>query len=111
VLVLIAFVVINEIGSKVLYPRLVGAALGLHEVLVLFVLFAGLEVGGIVGVLFAAPVTAFAIVTMVHLYRYWHELPDDLLSGTVKKPAKPVAKAKQSSAPVDDADTSAATNV
>ncbi|MDR3708915.1 MAG: AI-2E family transporter [Capsulimonadaceae bacterium] len=80
IVVLIVFVVINEAGSKILYPRLVGAALGLHEVLVLFVLFAGLEVGGIVGVLFAAPVTAFVIVTIVHVYRYWQNLPDDLIS-------------------------------
>jgi len=50
-------------------------------VLVLFVLFAGLEIGGIVGVLFAAPVTALAIVVVVHLYRLWQDLPDTLLSG------------------------------
>ena len=80
-LVLTLFVVINEGGSKILYPKLVGKALGLHTVLVLFVLFAGLEIGGIVGVLFAAPVTALAIVAVVHLYRLWQELPDTLLAG------------------------------
>src|SRR5439155_7259085 len=31
------FFVVNEAGSKILYPRLVGSATGLHEVLVLFV--------------------------------------------------------------------------
>ncbi len=72
VLVSLLFFVINEFGSKVLYPRLVGKALGLHEVLVLLVLLAGFEVGGIVGVLFAAPITALAIVTAVHLWRLWH---------------------------------------
>lgn len=80
VLVLVLFVLINEGGSKVLYPKLVGSALGLHTVLVLFVLFAGLEIDGIVGVLFAAPVTALALVTVVHLYRFWQGLPDGLLS-------------------------------
>lgn len=79
-LVVALFVVINEGGSKILYPKLVGAALGLHTVLVLFVLFAGLELDGIIGVLFAAPVTALAIVSVVHLYRYWQGLPDSLLS-------------------------------
>lgn len=73
--ILLLFLIINEIGSKVLYPRLVGAALGLHEVLVLFVLFAGLEVGHIWGVLFAAPLTALAIVTLTQLYRFWQGLP------------------------------------
>ncbi len=75
VAVLLLFIVINEVGSKILYPRLVGAALGLHEVLVLFVLFAGLEVGHLWGVLFAAPLTALAIVTLSQLYRFWQGLP------------------------------------
>lgn len=76
VVILLWFVVINETGSKVLYPRLVGEALGLHAVLVLFVLFAGLELAGVIGVLFAAPLTALGIVTVVHLYRLWQDLPD-----------------------------------
>ncbi|MBV9849233.1 MAG: AI-2E family transporter [Armatimonadetes bacterium] len=82
------FILINEAGSKVLYPKLVGAALGLHEVLVLFVLFAGLEINGIVGVLFAAPVAAIAIVTVVHLYRFWQDLPDSLLSNVARSDAR-----------------------
>jgi predicted PurR-regulated permease PerM len=79
VVLLIVFIAINEAASKVLYPRLVGRAIGLHEVLVLFVLFAGLEVGGVAGVLFAAPVTAIALATIVHLYRFWQNLPDSLI--------------------------------
>ncbi len=74
------FVIINEAGSKILYPRLVGHAIGLHSVLVLFVIIAGLEIDGITGVLFAAPLTAIGIVTLVHLYRFWLDLPDSLLS-------------------------------
>ncbi len=88
VLILLWFIVINEAGSKILYPKLVGSALGLHEVLVLFVLFAGLEINGIVGVLFAAPVTAIAIVSVVHLYRLWQDLPDSLLSNTARRDAR-----------------------
>ena len=87
-LVLALFVIINEGGSKILYPKLVGKALGLHTVLVLFVLFAGLEIGGIVGVLFAAPVTALAIVTVVHLYRLWQDLPDAPLAGVARVEGK-----------------------
>ena len=71
IVMLILFVIINEFGSKILYPRLVGAALGLHEVLVLFVLFAGLELGGIIGVLFAAPLTAIVIATCSQIHRLW----------------------------------------
>jgi predicted PurR-regulated permease PerM len=76
---LLVFTTINEAASKVLYPRLVGRAIGLHEVLVLFVLFAGLEVDGVPGVLFAAPVTAIGLATVIHLYRYWLNLPDSLI--------------------------------
>jgi predicted PurR-regulated permease PerM len=82
IVVLLVFITINEGASKVLYPRLVGRAIGLHEVLVLFVLFAGLELGGVAGVLFAAPVTAIAIATIVHLFRFWQNLPDSLLFNT-----------------------------
>lgn len=85
VIILVWFILINEIGSKVLYPKLVGAALGLHTVLVLFVLFAGLEISGIVGVLFAAPLTALVIVSVVHLYRLWQDLPDSLLSDVARR--------------------------
>ncbi len=80
IVVVIFFVVINEFGSKVLYPRLVGAALGLHEVLVLFVLFAGFEVSGLTGVLFAAPLTALCIATLPQLWRMWQGAPPVSLS-------------------------------
>ncbi len=88
VAVLVLFVVINEAGGKILYPKLVGSALGLHEVVVLFVLFAGLEIDGIVGTLFAAPVTALVIVTVVHLYRLWQDLPDSLISNANRRESK-----------------------
>jgi len=88
VAVVLLFVVINEGGGKILYPKLVGSALGLHEVVVLFVLFAGLEIDGIVGTLFAAPVTALVIVTVVHLYRLWQDIPDQLISNTNRREAK-----------------------
>lgn len=97
--VVVLFVVINEVGGKVLYPKLVGSALGLHEVVVLFVLFAGLEINGIVGTLFAAPVAALAIVTVVHLYRLWQDLPDDLISNDNRRAAKRKGEVSPSPAP------------
>lgn len=74
-MVILLFVIITESGSKILYPRLVGKALGLHEVLVLFVLFAGLEIGGLTGVLFAAPLTALAVTTAIQVHRLWRGEP------------------------------------
>ena len=103
IVVVLAFTVINEVSSKILYPKLVGAALGLHEVLVLFVLFAGLEINGIVGVLFAAPVAAIAIVTVVHLYRFWQGLPDNLLSNVARTDARRAGKASPAPQPPEQA--------
>jgi predicted PurR-regulated permease PerM len=84
-LVIVAFGIINEVGSKILYPRLVGAALGLHEVLVLFILFAGYEVSGLTGVLFAAPLTALSSVTLIQLYRFWQGLPPISVANMAKR--------------------------
>jgi predicted PurR-regulated permease PerM len=67
--VVLLFVIVNEASSKILYPRLVGDATGLHEVLVLFVLIAGAEVGGILGALLAVPVTALVGLAAVYAYR------------------------------------------
>ena len=83
VLLIAMFGIINEVGSKILYPRLVGVALGLHEVLTLFILFAGFEVGGVVGVLFAAPLTALGFVTLSQLYRFWQGEPPNVISQNV----------------------------
>ncbi|HLY64787.1 MAG TPA: AI-2E family transporter, partial [Chloroflexota bacterium] len=88
VIVLVVFVFINEFGSKILYPKLVGAALGLHEVLVLFILLAGFEVGGLTGVLFAAPLTALSAVTLVQLYRLWQGLPPASLAAAAQHGAE-----------------------
>ena len=85
IVVLVAsFGIINEVGSKILYPKLVGAALGLHEVLVLFILFAGVEVAGLTGVLFAAPLTALGVVTLAQLYRLWQGMPPVSLATEVE---------------------------
>ena len=81
-IVILVFVIINEAGSKILYPKLVGKALGLHELLVLFVLLAGFELGGIVGVLFAAPLTALLSVTLIQAYRFWLGEPPASLANT-----------------------------
>jgi predicted PurR-regulated permease PerM len=87
VIVIVVFVFINEFGSKILYPKLVGAALGLHEVLVLFILLAGFEAGGLTGVLFAAPLTALSAVTLVQLCRLWQGLPPASLAAAAQRGA------------------------
>ncbi len=94
VTVAVLLILINEVVSKILYPKFVGGALNLHEVVVLFVLFAGLEIGGIAGTLFAAPVTSLAVVTLVHLYRMWQELPEESIADAndIDSPGSPRLK-------------------
>ena len=52
----VAFLVIQQIESNFLVPRVVGHAVGLHPVASILALLTGFEVGGIVGALFAVPV-------------------------------------------------------
>ena len=70
---IVIFFVVNEFGSKVLYPRLVGSATGLHEIVVLFVLLAGAEVGGVIGALLAVPLTALFGLLALYAYRIWSQ--------------------------------------
>jgi predicted PurR-regulated permease PerM len=76
------FFTVNEVGSKILYPRLVGSATGLHEVLVLFVLIAGAEVGGVLGALLAVPVTALVGLMVLYAYRVWKQKENPTLPMT-----------------------------
>ncbi len=53
--VILAFVLIQQIESNLLVPRISGHAVGLHPLAAMLALLVGLEVGGIVGALFAVP--------------------------------------------------------
>ncbi len=53
--VILAFVLIQQTESNLLVPRISGHAVGLHPLAAMLALLVGLEVGGIVGALFAVP--------------------------------------------------------
>jgi len=63
-LVMLVFLVVQVIEGAFLTPRLIGERVGLHPVWVLFAVFAGGEVMGLVGVLIAVP-TAAALAVLV----------------------------------------------
>ncbi len=67
--VVAVFLVVQGIEGSVLSPRLVGSRVGLHPVLVLFAVFAGGELAGLVGVFLAVPVAAVALVLVRHAFR------------------------------------------
>ena len=58
-----AFFLIHETEGNLLAPLLVGESIGLHPVLLLLAIFIGGELGGIVGVVLAAPVAGMLIAT------------------------------------------------
>ncbi len=62
-LVLVVFVVVQAIEGYLLTPRIMGNRTGLHPALIIFaVFFWGVALGGILGMMLAIPLTAFAVV-------------------------------------------------
>ncbi len=55
---LIAFLILQQLESNILVPLLMKRSVGLHPVIVIFALFLGGEVGGILGILIAVPTAA-----------------------------------------------------
>jgi predicted PurR-regulated permease PerM len=57
-IVLIAYVVIQQLEAHVLAPNIVGNSVGVHPLLVIFALLAGAQIGGILGMIAALPILA-----------------------------------------------------
>ena len=64
----IAIVVIQQIESNIITPRILGGKLGLHPLFIIFALLAGGNLYGIWGILFAVPVAAMIKVSITWLY-------------------------------------------
>jgi len=63
VLVLVVFSAVQAIEGYLLTPRIMGDRTGLHPALIIFaVFFWGVALGGILGMMLAIPLTAFAVV-------------------------------------------------
>ena len=61
-LVYVVFVIVQGIEGSVLTPNLIGNRVGLHPVWVIFAIFAGGEMLGVVGIFLAVPVAAVVAV-------------------------------------------------
>lgn len=73
VLVLGYFVVVHIIEGDVVGPRVMGRAVGLHPAIGILALFAGSEVFGIWGALFAAPVAGVIQALLTTVWINWRE--------------------------------------
>ncbi len=85
---LLAFVVIQQIESNVLGPRLSGHAVGLHPVFALLALVAGFELGGIVGALFAVPIVGLFWVLVSTAVLAWRGRRYDLERTRLRRPRR-----------------------
>nr|HDN00642.1 AI-2E family transporter [Deltaproteobacteria bacterium] len=76
-LVLVVFVVVQTIEGYLLTPKIMGNRTGLHPALIIFaVFFWGVALNGILGMMLAIPLTAFAVV-------FWRLLKKKYISEVV----------------------------
>ena len=67
--VIIMFVIIQQIEGNIIHPKIVGDNIGLHPLTVIFFVFVGGEVGGLIGMLLGVPVAAIGKVFVGHLLK------------------------------------------
>lgn len=66
--VIIVIVVVQQLESNFISPKVLGKSVGLHPLIVIFILLAGGELGGIVGMLIAVPLTAVLKIIVTYLF-------------------------------------------
>lgn len=69
--VLISLVVMQQIIFNIIFPRVVGKALQLHPVVVIFSFFIGYKIAGSFGVIFAIPIIAIVLVILHRLSHHF----------------------------------------
>lgn len=97
--VLIFLLVLRVVEDYIIYPRLIGHGLEMHPLVIILAVLSGAELGGVIGIFLAIPVTALITVC----FRHWFEHRDgrgivaDLLQpapppppSTEQKPAEEV---------------------
>jgi predicted PurR-regulated permease PerM len=68
-IVLIVFLIIQQIESAILAPKIIGVSLDLHPLIVFLAIIAGGILFGLVGILLAAPLVATIRLWMGYVYR------------------------------------------
>jgi predicted PurR-regulated permease PerM len=90
-LVLGYFVLVHIFEGDVVGPRIVGKAVGLSPMVALIALVAGLELFGVGGALFAAPVAGVLQALIVTLWSEWREAHPEKFSQIKQQVAQKVA--------------------
>ncbi len=68
IVVAVGFFVLRQLEDNLVIPMLIGRAVHLNPVIVMFVLLAGASIGGILGLLIAVPVASVIRVVVEYLY-------------------------------------------
>jgi predicted PurR-regulated permease PerM len=71
VIVLAYFLVVHSFESHIVGPRIVGQAVGLHPIIAISALIAGVELFGILGALFVAPVVGVLQAIVISFWKEW----------------------------------------
>jgi predicted PurR-regulated permease PerM len=67
--VILLFFIIQQIEGNIIHPKIIGENIGLHPLSVIFVVFVGGEVAGIIGMLLGVPVAAIGKVLVRHIVK------------------------------------------
>jgi predicted PurR-regulated permease PerM len=71
IIVLLYFLAVHSFESHIVGPRIVGNAVGLHPIIAISALIAGVELFGILGALFVAPVVGVLQAVIISLWKEW----------------------------------------
>ncbi|HEY8694672.1 MAG TPA: AI-2E family transporter [Chloroflexota bacterium] len=75
-----AFIIIQQLESNIIGPRIMAHGVGLHPLVVIVVVLIGIEAAGIWGALFAVPAAAIAVAIGRRLYQLNQERPRRMVS-------------------------------
>lgn len=65
----VLFILVHQLESVVIQPKIVGGSVGMHPLAVIFFVFIGSEFGGLLGMLASVPLAAVGNVLLKQLYR------------------------------------------
>jgi predicted PurR-regulated permease PerM len=93
ILVILCVIILDQLIDYILVPRIMGATLNLHPVLILFGLLIGASLAGVLGLLLSAPMMASLILLGRYIFRKMFDLspwdpPIDVLSEPRTPPAR-----------------------
>ena len=69
-IIVIIVLIMQFLEGNILAPLIVGKSLHMHPLVIMFALFAGGEIGGILGMILSVPIAAVIKVILIHLRKY-----------------------------------------